>query len=179
MRQGLIRPSTYNYLKQMNDNKKLISFEQALESDINYITDKTLQLHLFETQQQDNNLKVNERFETCISAWLSAELSQANSLLFIIFVDKNKIGFAFIKILPSQNDFTDHSIYGLIQSIWVEPEYRNNSYGEQVIKLIESIFEQQQVGYYEVSYTMGNQTARNFWSKCGLVETSITARKFL
>lgn len=162
----------------MSKNSPL-SFEQASAKDLNYLVQKTLELHNFEIQDSNIALSVNNNFKEEIETWLAAELELQGSLIFLFYLEDNCIGFAFIKLLPSPNRFTDYSSYGLIQSIWIDEPHRNEKLGRQVVDFIESIFKEQQTPYYEVSYEKSNKTAESFWQKCGLAPASVTARKFL
>lgn len=156
-----------------------LEFEQATQKDLPFLTKKTIELHQFETEHSTASLKTSENFESEINGWISEELKSPNSLIFILKVDSKKIGFAFIKILLMPNKFTNHNSYGLIQSIWIDKDYRKENLGFQAVALIESIFKEQGIAYYEVNFESTNKVAANFWSKCGLVSSSVTARKFL
>lgn len=156
-----------------------LNFVQAEINDLNFITQKTLALHAFESQDKNLDLPVNENFEPEVKNWLSLELSNPSSLIFTIQYQGKNIGFAFLKILPSPNDFTEYSSFGLIQSLWIDEDYRKNSLGKKVVAFIESILKEQKISYYEVNYSAKNKVAENFWGNCGLAPTSVTARKFL
>ena len=162
----------------MTQNSDL-TFYQASHEDIPYLTEKTLALHEFETQDSHNPLLTSDNFNIEVSDWLKLELSNPSSLLLIISRNESPIGFAFIKILPMQNNFTHYEKFGLIQSIFIDSGFRNKSYGKEVVSFIESIFKEQNIPYYEVNFESSNKIAHEFWSKCGLQPSSITARKFL
>ncbi|WP_196137296.1 GNAT family N-acetyltransferase [Aliikangiella sp. G2MR2-5] len=163
----------------MTDNKITISFEQANAKDLPFLTASSLALQEFESKDEDLPLSLNKNFEKEIYAWLSEEINNPSSLLFLINSENRDIGFAFIKILSSPNSFTEYKSFGLIQSIWIEPEYRKKNIGKQVVALAEEIFKEQNIPYYEVNFTATNKTAEDFWKQCGLRVTSKTARKFL
>ena len=156
-----------------------ISFTQATVNDLDYITQKTLLLHEYETHAQAAKLQTKKNLTSKIKEWMELELSSPASLIFLLQVDENKVGFAFLKISDIPNDFTEYARYGILQSIWIDDDYRKLALGKQTVSFVESIFREEGIRYYEVSYTSTNQTARDFWRSCGLKETSITARKFL
>ena len=162
----------------MTSDSKL-SFYQASNNDIPYLTKQTLSLHEYETQHSDNALATSDNFNQEVTQWLKLELANPASLILIISKEDKPIGFAFIKILPMQNNFTTYEKFGLIQSIFIDAEFRKNAYGREVVNFIESVFKEQQVPYYEVNFEASNKTANDFWKKCGLQASSITARKFL
>lgn len=166
-------------LMSMNNSPSSLSFIQAGTTDLDYITEKTLALHHFETDGGENILSVTDNFEKNIKQWLSLELEQTSSLIFIITLEQKPIGFAFLKVIPSNNNFTQYQSHGLIQSVWIDEQYQKNNYGTQTVSLIESIFNEQNIPYYEVNYARANTSAKAFWEACGMIETSATARKFL
>ncbi len=154
-------------------------FSEAHLEDLDYIVDKTIELHEFETKNSHKPIETNENFRTEILQWIKAEILNPDSLAFIIKLEENKIGFALIKLLATPNNFTTDSAYGLIQSIWIDEAHRKHNVGCQVVTFIESIFKEQGINYYEVSFEATNKVAQKFWEKCGLIAYAITARKFL
>lgn len=156
-----------------------LEFEQATINDLSFLTRKTIELHNFETEFSKTSLQTNGNFESEINHWIKEEIDSPNSLIFILKLNSINIGFAFIKILLMPNNFTNHSSYGLIQSIWIDEKHRKENLGFQAVALIESIFKEQGIAYYEVNYESSNTVAEKFWKKCGLIPSSITARKFL
>ncbi|WP_185964404.1 GNAT family N-acetyltransferase [Aliikangiella marina] len=160
-------------------NNPELAFSQATREDLDYLTQKTIQLHQFESANGKAELQVNDKFEDNIRHWLSLELANDSSLIFTVSDNQQRIGFAFLKILPNPNNFTEYRSFGLIQTIWVDDEFRQKKAGASIVSFIESIFKEQQVSYYEVNYSAQNELAGKFWESCGLVPTSITARKFL
>jgi len=167
-----------------NNDKTPIQLNLASAKDINFLTEKTLLLHGFESRDDEVGLTTGDDFEEQVRSWLSLELEAPSSLLFMVETDAVKtktipIGFAFIKILDSQNNFTTHKSFGLLQSLWIEPEFQNRSYGRQTVDFIEAIFKEQNIPYYEVNYSATNIKAENFWNNCGLTPCAVTARKFL
>ena len=156
-----------------------VSFTQATIDDLNYVTEKTLLLHEFETHNQPAKLQTNQQFESQIKEWMKLELLNPSSLIFLLHLNDKIVGFAFLKISDIPNEFTEHVRYGVLQSIWVDEAYRKLALGRQTVSFVESIFREQGIQYYEVNYTSTNQVACEFWDSCGLKETSVTARKFL
>ena len=156
-----------------------LTFEQATVGEIDFIVAKTIALHQFETANNPENLEISDLFEEKIHHWISIELTNSASLIFIIKVNNEPIGFAFLKVQLNQTGFTNYPAHGLIQSIWIDPEYRLNKIGRKIILFIESIFKEQNIPYYEVSFSATNQTAEKFWLNCGLKISSKSARKFL
>jgi len=110
---------------------------------------------------------------------MKLELLNSGSLIFLLLLNDQIVGFAFLKISDIPNEFTEHSRYGILQSIWIDKPYRKLALGKQTVSFVESIFREEGISYYEVNYTSTNRIACEFWSSCGLKETSITARKFL
>jgi len=165
-----------------NNNKNSIptlNLSQSTSEDIDFLQEKMMLLHHFETQDGDNNLQVNLDFADKIRSWLALEVENPASLLFNIYANQQRIGFAFLKILDNQNDFTIYQSYGLLQSIWIDEAYQNKSYGRQTVEFIETIFKEQKIPYYEVNYAASNLVAEKFWQSCGMVASAVTARKFL
>jgi ribosomal protein S18 acetylase RimI-like enzyme len=161
------------------NNKLTLEFKQADTTDLDFLTKKTLALHHFEMEGGKNNLEIKGDVDRQIKQWLTLELEIPSSLIFVLTIESKPIGFAFLKVQPSNNNFTEYDSYGLIQSIWIDEEYQKQSFGKQTVKLIESIFREQDIPYYEVNYSNSNHAAKSFWESCGLEEASTTARKFL
>jgi len=156
-----------------------IEFEQSTEKDLKFLTEKTIALHYFETEKSRAVVDISPSFENEISNWIKEELKSPSSLIFNLVLNGKKIGFAFIKILGIPNKFTNHNSFGLIQSIWIDEDCRDKHLGKQAVRLIESVFKEQGLAYYEVNYEASNKVAEAFWKKCGLTPSSVTARKFL
>jgi len=163
----------------MKDSPIDCQFVQADQSHLDYLTQATIQLHLFESENDSAKLQVNDDFSEKVREWIKLEIDNPASLIFIIHDASTTLGFAFLKILPSQNEFTQYQSFGLIQSIWIEPEFRKQDLGRKTVDLIESIFIEQAIPYYEVNYSTMNQSAKTFWEKCGMTSVAVTARKFL
>jgi len=156
-----------------------VSFTQATIKDLDYVTQKTLLLHEFETHEQPAKLQTNEQFESHVKEWMKLELLNPGSLIFLLHLNAQVVGFAFLKISDIPNEFTEHARYGILQSIWIDESYRKFSLGKETVSFVESVFREEGIQYYEVNYTSTNRVACEFWTSCGLKETSVTARKFL
>lgn len=156
-----------------------LSFQLAEPENLEYLVAKTLALHHFETQDAKTNQYLSDDFEQQIKDWLKSELELNNTLVFLIFQQEQTIGFAHIKVLPSPNKFTQFNTYGYIQSLWLEPECRGKSLGKPIVSFIESVFKEQQVGYYEVNTSANNQLAQGFWKSIGMEAHSMSYRKML
>ena len=77
------------------------------------------------------------------------------------------------------NDFVDINAYGLIQMIWVEPQYRRTKLARALVEHMEEIFKNLNIPYCEISYSVVNNEAKGFWKKMDYSEFSTSCRKFL
>lgn len=163
----------------MTTLRSQLSFQLAEPENLEYLVEKTLALHHFETQDVKTNQLLSDDFEQQIKDWLKSELELNNTLIFLVYEQEQTIGFAHIKVLPSPNKFTRFDTYGYIQSLWLEPEFRGKSLGKQIVSFIESVFKEQQAGYYEVNTSASNQLAQDFWKGVEMEAHSVSFRKFL
>ncbi len=154
-------------------------FQIASESDLPYLLSKTLELHQFETQHAHQHLSLSSHFESEIEHWLKSEFELENVILFLIQFNSKNIGYAHIKILSAPNNFTQDKLYGFIQAIWIDEAHRRHNVAKTTLSFIESIFKEQHLTYYELSYSASNSLAEKFWKAQGLEPISIQCRKRL
>ncbi|PWK49179.1 GNAT family N-acetyltransferase [Pleionea mediterranea] len=163
----------------MNQPDAQLEFRQATINDLDYLTDRTYQLHQFETKDSLTTPTVKQDFKRHLKDWLSLELNLPESILFLSYLDSTAVGFAHIKVVPVNNNFTDITHYGLVQSLWLEETCRKKSFGKQTVQFIEQLFKEQRLPYYDVEYAANNKVAEKFWDSVGLIPTSVTCRKQL
>ncbi|NVJ60364.1 MAG: GNAT family N-acetyltransferase [Gammaproteobacteria bacterium] len=156
-----------------------VNFSQATISDIEYLTNKTVELQTYESKGQSFQETLSQQFHDLIKHWLTQELSSSNALLFLIHSKKELLGFAHIRISSVPNEFTDDKIMGEVQSLFIEKKSRSKGVGKTAVEFIEKLFAEFNVDFYEVHYVSSNQSAEHFWRDCGLTVHSVSARKRL
>ncbi len=160
--------------------KSSIQFRESTASDLDILTDWTMQLMQHEAIDEKLELPLKEDVRDRISNWLGT-LIESDSALFIIAEDESKqpIGcvLGLLQLVP--NDFIEVQVHGLIQMIWVDPTYRRKGVAEALLNHMESTYKNLDIPYCEISYSMTNLEAESFWQKHGYSPVSVTCRKFL
>lgn len=153
-----------------------IILREASESDLDIITQYTIKLHQHE---DDNRIKPHQDFIVNLERWLSSELTNPRSLFLIATQDAVPVGFIGATSIINDNGFLASPMKGIIQLIWVEPDYRKQGLAELFVDEIEHCFKELGIEYVECSYTIKNVHAKHFWTKMNYEQNSITARKFM
>jgi len=152
------------------------SIAEACPEDLETIYHLTLKLH---DHEDDGSVKTHEHFEINLKKWLKHELNNPRTLILIAKYKNKTIGFISATSLLNDNGFLASPIKGIIQLLWIEPEFRKHSIAKQLVNNVERCFKEVGIEYVECSYTNFNEQAKHFWSKLGYLENSISARKFL
>jgi len=159
---------------------------EACLDDLEIIYQLTLKLHIHE---DDGSIKTHDHFETNLKSWLKVEFNNPRTLFLIAenlidegLIDEGNnriIGFISATSIINDNGFLASPIKGVIQLLWVEPEFRQHSIAKNLVYNVEQCFKEIGIKYVECSYTSFNNQAKAFWSKLGYLNNSITARKFI
>ncbi len=152
------------------------TIREATIDDIDTMTQYTFKLHQHE---DDGTVQAHQDFYLNLKNWLSIELDNPRSLFLIAEKDNHPIGFVGATSIINDNGFLASPLKGVIQLLWIEPEYRNNRIAEKLVDEVEHCFREIGVEYVECTYTSSNQQAKIFWGKRGYDESSINARKFI
>jgi len=161
---------------QTNQSKMETNLREAHLDDIELIYQLTLKLHIHE---DDGSVKTHKQFETNLKNWLKVEFNNPRTL-FLIAEDKGRVaGFISATSIINDNGFLASPIKGIIQLLWVEPQFRKHSIAKELVHNVESCFKEIGITYVECNYTSFNNQAKFFWSKLGYSENSITARKII
>lgn len=152
------------------------TIRQATAIDLKTITQYTLELHQHE---DDGTIQAHQNFYLNLKKWLSTELANPRSLFLMAEKDNNPIGFIGATSIINDNGFLASPIKGVIQLLWVEPEFRNNHIANKLVDEVEHCFNEIGIEYVECSYTASNQLAEAFWEKHGYKKNSVTSRKLI
>ncbi len=153
-----------------------IQTRQAIVNDLQTIVKFTLKLHQHE---DDGNIASHINFKCNLTQWLTNELDDPRTLFLIAEDNREPVGFIGATTIINDNGFLANPIKGVIQLLWIEPEYRKNHLADKLVSDIEQCFKSMGIAYIECTYTASNQEAKSFWSKQAYKENSITARKFI
>jgi len=135
-----------------------------------------LSLHQHE---DDGKIPTHNNFESNLQKWLLLELENPRSLYLIIEVENIPVGFVGATSILNDNGFLGNPIKGVIQLLWIVPEYRKKRAAELLLEEVEHCFRQIGIKYVECTYTVTNQLAEYFWEKQGYKKNSVTARKII
>jgi ribosomal protein S18 acetylase RimI-like enzyme len=153
-----------------------LNIRECLSSDIDKITEFTLALHLHESDQQ---LVPHANFSDNLKKWLESELGSNNSLLLLAEKDQKAAGFVCASSVINDNGFLQQPLKGIIQLLWVEPEYRKRNIAQQLVNTVELCFKESGINYVECSFMVNNSLASHFWTQQGYIVNSVTCRKIL
>ena len=122
------------------------SIREASLDDLETIYQLTLNLHRHE---DDRKIKTHEHFETNLKSWLELEFSNPRTL-FLVAEDKEQIiGFISATSILNDNGFLESPIKGVIQLLWVEPEFRKHSIAKILVNNTELCFQEIGIKYVE------------------------------
>jgi len=152
------------------------NFRQANVADLDLLLTKTLELH----QHEDTGLLPHaEHFESKLRSWLEHCLGDTNYLFILAYDGQTFAGFVGLTSVINDNGFLKYPLKGLIQLLWVEPEFRGLGIAGQLLRMAESCLKDIGVGFIEVNYTASNQLAQSFWQKSGYSPYATTVVKLL
>lgn len=153
-----------------------ITFREASLLDLDIITQYTLEIHQYE---DDGAVSPHVNFLQNLKNWLSTEINNPRSLFLIAETNNTPIGFIGSTSVINDNGFLANPIKGIIQLLWVVPEYRKKHIAEKMVDEVEHCFREIGVEYVECNYTVANKIAESFWEGLEYKKNSITARKFI
>ena len=155
-------------------------FREANIEDLAILCQWTLDLMAHEAVDESLELPLNSDLKNKIANWLRTLIESENAL-FIVAIDDNETpcGCVLGMLQMAPNDFVDFNMHGLVQMIWVEPEYRRHGIAQQLLQHMEQTFTNLDVPFCEISYSVTNQEAESFWHDNGYKPVSKTCRKFL
>lgn len=155
-------------------------FRQAAESDLNLLVNWTMDLMAHEALDNDLEIPLKSDIKTRIEQWINSLLKSDNSL-YIIADDSAGIPcgciLGIMQLAP--NDFTEFTIQGLIQMVWVDESQRRNKLADQLVNHMEDTFKNLDIPYCDISFSISNQEAKGFWLAKGYQPVSQTCRKIL
>lgn len=155
-------------------------FRQAAESDLNLLVNWTMDLMAHEALDNDLEIPLKSDIKTRIEQWINSLLKSDNAL-YIIADDSAGIPcgciLGIMQLAP--NDFTEFTIQGLIQMVWVDESQRRNKLADQLVNHMEDTFKNLDIPYCEISFSISNQEAKGFWLTKGYQPVSQNCRKIL
>jgi len=151
-------------------------YHQATETDINTLVEFTNQIHQHE---DDGQIPTHQHFIENLQKWLISEINNSQSLIIIASQAQQTVGFILASTVVNDNGFLEYPLKGIIQLLWVEPQFRRSAVADALVSQVEVCFQENQIPYIECSYTANNEIGANFWTNKAYLKTSITARKIL
>ena len=155
------------------------SFKEASTADKELLLKWTKELMAHESVDEDLELPLVDNIDEKLEQWLENLLIDPNCLL-IIASDKRlrPAGLIIAAVQAMPNDFTPLEAHGLIQMVWVDPEFRQQGLAKELVLTLEKTFEEMGIPYCEIQYSSVNVEAAIFWKKLGYQVVSYNARKF-
>lgn len=154
-------------------------FREAQPDDISLLTEWTLELMKHESVENSLEVPLKSDVDEKIAAWLSTLITSDNALYIIAETEEKVPCGCILGILQlAPNDFVDCAVHGLIQMIWVTPEFRRDGLARQLLEHMEQTFQNLEVPYCEISYSTSNEEAKGFWQTHGYEAVSTSCRKF-
>jgi len=157
------------------------TFREAIINDLPLILKWTEELMIHEALGDDLELPLTDNVSELIEDWLKNLISDNNSLIIIAMdnllnIPKGLI-IGYLQLQP--NEFTQFSMHGIIQMVWVEKEQREKGLARQLVVHMEDTFKNLQIPSCEIQYSSTNNGAKAFWDKLGYRAVSHNCRKFL
>lgn len=149
---------------------------KAESHDLTQILNWTLKLHFHE---DDGSLLPHESFEENLAQWLEKDIKNSSSLYLIGIINDQPVAFIAGSQVINDNGFLKSPTKGIIQLLWVEPDYRAHGIAQKLLATIEECFSEIGIGYIECTYTANNSEAKAFWQKHKFMPFSVSMRKFL
>ena len=157
-----------------------LNYRQATQDDLPVVLEWTLALMHHEQIDPELELPLKANIKEQLNDWLTNLVTNDNAL-FIIAEDPqgNARGGILGIIQLAANDFVDVAVYGLIQMVWVNSEYRKQGIASALVRYMEETFKTMDIPYCEIQYSESNIEAEAFWKKSGYARVSQTCRKML
>lgn len=154
-----------------------IQIRLASVADLPFIVQGAQQLALLE--RNDAALPLRSDLEQRLQNYFQQLLDMPAAL--ILVAEHNGRPCAYIagslQLMP--NDFTEVSLYGLIQVLWVDESVRRHQLGQTLVTMFEHTLREQGVSHIDTQHARSNIPAEKFWLKCGYEPVSCTVRKML
>ena len=158
-----------------------IMVRQARESDIPVLVDFLVKLavHVGGGAPRTPKRKEKKRLRGLVASALAGD-----DKLMVVAEDSNAqlVGMGHIYIWRSQSiweQFGDLELRsGIIDDIWVEPEYRGMGVFHAMLRELVSFAEDLEVGELILEYSLSNREAEATWSKLGFKPTGVRAAAF-
>jgi ribosomal protein S18 acetylase RimI-like enzyme len=157
-----------------------MSYRQATQDDLDILLAWTLRLMEHERVEESLELPLKQDVSEQVSTWLSNLIENDNALIIIADDQGGKpLGGILGLVQLAANDFVDITVYGLIQMVWVDKDYRGQGIASSLVTYMEDTFKSLNIPYCEIQYSASNNEAKAFWVKTGYSTVSHTCRKFL
>ena len=159
-----------------------IQFRTATQQDVNLLARWTLALHQHEkstTYHPEIELEVSGDFNQQVNTWLAGLIDHERTLMMLAEIAQQPVGMIFGYIASQPNQFTPYPCHGVIQTVWVEPDYRRQGIADKLVRGMETCMHDNNVPYIEIQFLPGNQHAEAFWQRQGYLPAHITSRKFI
>jgi len=107
---------------------------------------------------------------------LEDTMASRNERLYVVLVDKQVAGYAFVKIAKYPPVF-NYKYFGFINDMYVDPTYRRKGLGELMLKTVMEWFRLRGMKQIELGAIAGNKVAVSFWHKMGFADRMIRMYK--
>jgi len=151
---------------------------EAQTQDVKFLLQGVEQIQILEKDNK-TDLKLSTNFNQEIEKWLLDLIEMPAGLVIILNVSGEDCGFIIGLVEPQHNNFSDYSMHGIIQALFIKDEYRRKKMGSLLVNELISSFKEHQIQYCDISYHPQNQIAKQFWSQLGFIDAQIIARKML
>jgi len=157
------------------------SFREASINDLPLILKWTEQLMDHEALADDLELPLTNNISELLQDWLKNLISDDNSLIIVAMDNILNIpqGLIIGYLQQQPNKFSQFTLHGVIQMVWVEKEHRKKGLAKQLVIHMEDTFKNLQIPYCEIQYSDSNKEAKAFWNKLNYQPVSHNCRKFL
>jgi ribosomal protein S18 acetylase RimI-like enzyme len=108
-----------------------------------------------------------EHPEAMYRGWLSGRANDPRSVFLVADRDGKLVGFL-VGTVEAEIPIYRLSEFGFIHDIWVEPEYRNEGVGRQLVMLAIETFRDMGVQQVRGDTAAANEPARGLLSSCGM-----------
>ncbi|PIP79932.1 MAG: hypothetical protein COW84_07900 [Gammaproteobacteria bacterium CG22_combo_CG10-13_8_21_14_all_40_8] len=124
-----------------------------------------------------NSLPKPANFKNDLEKWLQDITNTPSSLIIIAEKSHTYCGFVLGMIEFQPQNITDIAFKGIIQAIWIEPEYRRTGIATLLVNEMMAAFAEHQIPFCDVSYEPNNINALKFWQSLGFIPTQVHTRK--
>ena len=146
----------------------MIKIRRATKKDLDIIVDFSCKLLLEHEKRFSDFPRLSKNFKKELRKFMKKDISKKNSISFIAFENGKPIGFIFGREKKDYSVFAENERPpGEIESLYVEPEFRNKGIGKKLFAELKKWFKKRGMKKLETTVNSPNKKAKTLYKELG------------